>query len=836
MMTRIGYYLIIWLFFIGIGKIQAQILNISPDKYLSHEEDSNWVTFHCENKVSVRIEQVTPEIFKIWYDTDGFRANNGSFAVVAENSKHKENLNLTENAQNIEIYTSTLIVRIQKDPFQIQFFDKYQKLLLEDYQDKGFIKEEEKMSVYKTLRPNEAIYGMGEKTGLLNRRGKEFKMWNSDKPCYSTTEDPLYKSIPFFFSNYGYGIYFDNTYKTTFNFGASSNEYYSFGTPGGEMIYYFLYGPSYKQIIQNYIYLTGKPIMPPNWALGFAQCRGLLTNEKLSREIAEGYRQRQIPCDIIYQDIGWTNYLQNFEWREGNYIDPVKMISDLEKEGFKVIVSQDPVISQNNKEQWKEADQSGYFTKDIRTGKSYNMPWPWGGNCGIVDFTKPEVAEWWGTYQQKAIDAGVRGFWTDMGEPAWSNEESSDRLFMQHHLGMHNEIHNVYGLTWDKVVTEEFDKRNPNRRIFQMTRSAFAGMQRYTFGWSGDSGNGSNVTDGWGQLEAELPLALSAGMSGIPFWSCDISGYCGDIKDYEAMSELYTRWLQFGVFNPLSRIHHEGNNAVEPWLFGDETEQLCKKAIELKYRLFPYIYNYSHEAFETGLPLMRAMMLEFPEDRECENLSSQFMFGSELLVAPVLEEGASVKKIYLPKGEWFDFNHPKETFPGGKWIDYPVTLGTIPIFVKGGSIIPTMPVMQYINENPNYPLIIELFPPSVNKKATVEIYEDDGETNDYKKNIYGKKIVRFYNKKEQWELENEEKSENNFQLNNRNIVFHIHLNEAPAAILISGKKMKPVNQKDEFEFSSKEMKELVWSWNKTLNVCTICVPARLKNERIIMEK
>jgi alpha-glucosidase len=836
MMIKQRYSLILSLLFFGMVTLQVHAAGTSPGKYVSHEVSVNSVTFHCENQISVRMEQLTPGIFKIWYDTDGFHANNASFAVIDENFTNKEKLNISETPQNFEIYTSSLIVRIQKNPFQIQFFDKYQKLLLEDFQENGFVKEEAKMLVYKSLRPNETIYGLGEKNGSINRRGQQFKMWNSDKPCYSTTEDPLYKSIPFFFSNFGYGIFFDNTFKTTFDFGATSNEFYSFGTPGGEMIYYFIFGPSYKQIIQNYIQLTGNPIMPPNWALGFAQCRGLLTNEKLTRDIAKGYRDRQIPLDIIYQDIGWTNYLQNFEWREGNYTDPVKMLSDLEKDGFKVIVSQDPVISQNNKKQWMEADSLGYFTKDIRTGKSYDMPWPWGGNCGVVDFTKPEVADWWGTYQQKAIDAGVRGFWTDMGEPAWSNEESAERLFMQHHLGMHNEMHNVYGMTWDKVVTEQFEKRNPNTRVFQMTRSAFAGMQRYTFGWSGDVGNGNNMTEGWGQLEAQLPLALSAGISGIPFWSCDISGYCGDIKDYEAMSELYVRWIQFGAFNPLSRIHHEGNNAVEPWLFGAEAELLSKEAIELKYRLFPYIYSYSREAFETGLPIMRAMSLEFPEDKQCENLNSQFMFGAELLVAPVFEEGASLKKVYLPKGEWFDFNHPQVSYIGGNWIEYPVELKTIPMFVKSGSIIPTMPVMNYIGEKSDYPLILDVFPAKVNKKAKVEIYEDDGETNNYKRNVYVKRLVQCESKIDQMEIGYNEKVENNFEFKNRDLIYKLHLKDAPSGVLLSDKKMKPFKVKTEPIGNSIKIELASWNWDKESGILTIYVPATLKNEKLVIEK
>ena len=244
-----------------------------------------------------------------------------------------------------------------------------------------------------------------------------------------------------------------------------------------------------------------------------------------------------------------------------------------------MILSQDPVISQNNHLQWDEADQKQFFVKDIRTNKSYDMPWPWGGNCGVVDFTLPEVADWWGELQQKPLDDGVSGFWTDMGEPAWSNEEDLDRLNMKHHIGMHDEIHNVYGLTWDKVVTEQFNKRNPNKRVFQMTRAAYAGLQRYTFGWTGDSGNPYEVEDGWDQLSNQVNVGISAGLGGIPFWTTDISGYCGDITDYPGMAELYTRWMQFGVFNPLSRAHHEGDNAVEPWMFGEVAERNSKKLL-----------------------------------------------------------------------------------------------------------------------------------------------------------------------------------------------------------------------------------------------------------------
>jgi alpha-glucosidase len=791
--------------------------NNTAYEIIGYDVEKNSVKFSFSDSSAMLLELYSDGIVKVWIDPEGtFERNNDSYAVLSNQAQNA--FNIAETPQGYEVYTDDLIIRINKSPFCIRFFDKYQKLLLEDYQDRGFVVNEEGMAVSKTLRPDENIYGLGEKAGPLNRSGRSYKMWNSDKPCYGVNEDPLYKSITFFMSNYGYGLFFDNTYKTTYDFGENDKSYYTFSTPGGEMVYYFLFGPTYKEIISRYIELTGNPIMPPKWAFGFSQCRGMLTNEKLTRDIAEGYRKRNIPCDIIYQDIGWTQHLQDFEWRDDNYENPVQMLDELKEQGFKVIVSQDPVISQSNEIQWREADSLGYFTTDVRTGKAYDMPWPWGGNCGVVDFTNPDVADWWGAYQQKVIDDGVRGFWTDMGEPAWSNEESTDRLNMKHHDGMHAEIHNVYGLTWDKVVTEQFEKRNPNTRIFQMTRAAFAGLQRYTFGWSGDTGNGYNVTEGWKQLANQIPVGLSAGMGGIPFWSCDISGYCGDIKDYDAMGELYARWMQFGVFNPLSRAHHEGNNAVEPWLFGDRVEAISKAAIELKYSLFPYIYSYAREAYDTGMPLMRAMFLEFPDDSETDDLGSQFMFGEELLVAPVVEQAAAVKRVYLPDGVWYDYHDPRVSYDGGQWIDFPVTLETIPLFVKQGAVIPTMPVMQYIHEDPGYPLIYEVFPARINRSASFIVYEDDGETNDYKRDVGLKRIFECKTFRSGFEIFLEKKVMKNYIGRERKKIIRLHSRKKPVRITtFEGDKLK----KGERHFIKSR---LSWRYDKDQKMCIIQVP------------
>ncbi|MEA4950135.1 MAG: glycoside hydrolase family 31 protein, partial [Petrimonas sp.] len=591
--------------------------NAKAKECISYTKEGNRIVFNADDGSKLSLDILSGSVVKVWFDPVGtFVRANQSFAVVNENAEDTGNINVNDEPSSYEIYTSRLRIRMNKNPMQLQIFDKWQKLLFSDFKGIGHISDSTAKKAYKVLRNDEQFFGLGEKSGPLNRRGRAYKMWNSDRPCYSTTEDPLYKSIPFFMSSYQYGIFLDNTYKTEFKFGTESDEYYSFEAPDGAFIYYFIFGKDYKDILSQDIALTGQPILPPKWAFGFSQSRGLYTKEAQALETAAEFRKRQIPCDIIYQDIGWTQHLQDFEWREGNYVNPRQMLSTLGQQGFKVILSQDPVISQANRKQWEEANRLGFFVKDVRTGKAYDMPWPWGGNCGVVDFSVPGVADWWGEYQQKPLDDGARGFWTDMGEPAWSNEEEPDRLYMQHHIGMHDEIHNVSGLTWDQAVKDQFEKRNPDKRLYQMTRSAYAGLQRYTFGWSGDSGNGNDVLEGWGQLQNQVAVGISAGLGGIPFWTTDISGYCGDITDYPAMAELYTRWMQFGIFNPLSRAHHEGDNAVEPWKFGETAEKNSKAAIELKYQLFPYLYTYARKAHDTGLPIMRGLFMEYPHDEE----------------------------------------------------------------------------------------------------------------------------------------------------------------------------------------------------------------------------
>ncbi len=789
----------------------------------SYIKKGNQVIFNGKDGAKLSLTMNSNSVIKIWFDKSGkFTRSNPSFAVVNEKLENIGDISVNEEPSAYEIFTTKLRIRINKNPMQLQIFDKYQKLIYSDFKDQGQVSDGKSVKAYKVLRSDEQFFGLGEKTGPLNRRGRNYKMWNSDRPCYSTTEDPIAKSIPFFMSSYRYGIFLDNTYKTEFKFGTESQDYYSFEAPDGAFVYYFIYGKDYKDIHQQYINLTGQPIMPPKWALGFAQSRGLYTKENQALEVASEFRKRKIPIDIIYQDIGWTQNLQDFEWRKGNYTNPKAMLKKLKDDGFKMIVSQDPVISQKANKQWTEADKLGYFVKDVRTNKSYDMPWPWGGNCGVVDFTIPEVADWWGKYQQKPLDDGISGFWTDMGEPAWSNEEDTDRLNMKHRIGMHDEIHNVYGLTWDKVVKEQFEKRNPNKRIFQMTRSAYAGLQRYTFGWTNDSGNGNDVLEGWAQMENQVAVGISAGLGGIPFWTTDISGYCGDITDYPAMAELYTRWMQFGIFCPLSRAHHEGDNAVEPWMFGEVAEKNTKAAIELKYQLFPYLYTYSRKAHDTGLPITRGLFMEYPNDAEAAKIDNQFIFGEELLVAPVLKKGERVKRVYLPDGEWIDFNDKKTEYLGGQTVPYKAPLNTIPIFVRKASIVPMMPVMQYIHEKKDYPVIFHIFPNYEDEKTSFSLYEDDGENQDYLKDIFSRTNIVCTTKAAGYDIEITPEDKGFRQSDKRNFVLSILTEKRPKSVLVNGKEIGFLAA-DAMDIE-KDVTKTQWSWDDKGNKLLIKIP------------
>ena len=752
--------------------------------------------FPAGKEAKVLLRFCSPAVVRVEYAFDGQFLHKAPTPAVVSDDLEEVNVLLEADGSAYDMHTGAVRVVVEPDPFCIKVYDNYQTLLVADIPG-GYRKDGDHIVCTKNFPRNESVFGLGEKGGLLERRGGIYTMWNSDKPCYCADEDPLYKSIPFFMSSRRYGIFFDNSWRTTFDF--TGRDQYTFEADGGAMVYYIIAGEDYKDILQQYIRLTGRPVMPPKWALGFSQCRGLYTWQDQALEVARKFRALEIPCDVIYQDIGWTQYLQDFTWREDHYSNPRAMLDTLHGLGFHMVVSQDPVISQKNAVQWRQADSLGLLAKDVRTGKSYDMPWPWGGRCGVVDFTNPAAASWWGDWQQKPIDDGVDGFWTDMGEPAWSNEEEKDRLYMQHYAGPHAAVHNAYGLYWDRVVTEEFNRRNPDKRLFQMTRAAFAGMQRYTFSWTGDSGDARRMTDSWEQFAYQIPMMLSAGLGGIPFITGDITGYCGSIEDYVDAAELYVRWMQFGLFTPLSRAHHEGDTAVEPWMFPPFPMEAAKKAIELKYTLLPYIYTCAREAYETGMPLMRAMFLEYPEDRECRRTDMQFMFGPSLLVAPVVEKGARTREVYLPKGRWYDWADGT-VYEGGHYVTVPAPLDKTPVLVKEGAMVPTVPVVMHTAEAEGAPLTLRCYPKE-GETVRYTLYEDDGTSLGYQRGEYALTSFSCHLEGGVYNISFESESFGGYQAPRHSAVKMQCPGKKAKAVYVNGKKVKAHSTNNFITFS-----------------------------------
>ncbi|MBU6409189.1 MAG: glycoside hydrolase family 31 protein, partial [Verrucomicrobia bacterium] len=591
--------------------------------------------------------------------------------------------------------------------------------------------------VAKQLWNDEHVYGLGEKNGALDKRGRalggyDYVMWNSDVYGYDASTDPMYVSVPFYLvvrHGIAYGIFLDNTWRGFFDIGHQQPGILNFGAAGGELDYYFIYGPNPKQVIERYTDLTGRMPLPPLWSLGFNQSRYSYYPEARVRLLADTFRMKRIPADAIWLDIHYQKNFKPFTWDTARFPHPKKMLADLRKQGFRVVTIVDPHPKvEKGYAPYDEGIAGNYFVKNP-DGSAYEAPvWPAEaahnpGPSVFPDFSDPAARKWWGSLYANFLDAGVAGIWNDMDEPAIFDSPTGtmplDTVFdNEGRPATSRQIHNVYGQLMSRATFEGLSRLRPNRRPFVLTRASFAGGQRYAAVWTGD-----NSSD-WSSLRQSITTLLGFGLSGFPFVGSDIGGFIGAPD-----GELYARWLEAGVFYPFMRAHSTfGSPDKEPWSFGPRVELINKKTIELRYELLPEIYNVMHQAAVTGLPALRPLFLEFPADNTVSGTSDEFMFGDDLLVSPVLQQGETIHNAYLPAGDWFDYRTGRK-FQGGKTSSIPVTLQTIPMFVRAGAFIFRQPVIQFTGQMPGNPLRV-LIAPSTNSAGS--FYEDDGESLDYR--------------------------------------------------------------------------------------------------------
>jgi len=626
------------------------------------------------------------------------------------------------------VRTPELEVRLQLAPFRISFYDRSGHLIAKDADRLGMAWDGARVHCWKWMPSDEQYFGLGEKSGQLEKRGHAYVMWNTDAYGWCNSTDPLYESVPFFIGLRGgraYGLFFDNTWRSSFDMGVEAPDQYSFGAEGGELNYYFFYGPDPKKVIQRYTELVGRMPLPARWAIGYHQSRYSYYPESCVRFIADNFRQRQIPCDALFLDIDYMDGYRVFTWDKSRFPDPPRLLADLRKQGFKVVTIIDPGIKVDpNYRAYAQGVAEGNFVKKPDGQLYIGKVWP--GDSAFPDFTSEKVRAWWGSLYKGLIDDGVAGFWNDMNEPSIFDVPSKtmdlDAIFDDHGLhSPHAKIHNVYGMLMSEATRAGTLELRPNERPLVITRATYAGGQRYAAVWTGDN---SSL---WEHLRLSLPELMTMGLSGLTFAGADIGGFA-----LSPSAELYTRWLEAGVFYPYCRTHTEkGSRNQEPWSFGNRMEEINRRAVELRYRLMPYLYDAFHEAAESGLPVMRALLLDYPDDPQAVGQNYEFLFGDDLLVAPVVKSDEREWDVYLPRGVWYDF-WTDQRYTGPRHVNVEAPLDRVPVFVRGGAIIPTQQVVEYTDQAPVDPLTFEIYPAG---NSTREYYEDDGLSFDYQRGV-----------------------------------------------------------------------------------------------------
>ena len=548
------------------------------------------------------------------------------------------------------------------------------------------------------LAENEKIFGGGERALPLNRRGYKFSLYNNPAYGYSNGADALNFSVPFFTSSDGYGLFFDNVSKGYADIGKTNSKNFEAGFVSGEINVFIIFGKDYKEILSSYYKLTGTQPLPPRWAMGNFMSRFGYTSEAQTKEIAGKMKKESIPFDAIIFDLFWfgdsiKGTLGNLDWvNKTKWPDPKKMIGDFKKDNINSILIAEPFILKGTKN-YDAAKK--YFAVDS-AGMPFNLTDFYFGQGGLLDIFRKDAGNWiWNNHYKKQIANGVSGWWTDLGEPEKHPAEIRHNMKS---LGINrlmtaNEVHNAYGHYWNKMLFENYAKEFPNQRLFHLNRSGFAGSQRFSiFPWSGD------ISRSWSGLQAQLPLMLGMSMSGIPYIHADAGGFAGGEGD----NELYVRWLQYAAFTPIFRPHGTAlfevdKNAFsfpsEPALIDTPYRGYAKQVVHLRYSMLPYNYTLAYKQASKGEPLVAPLYYYYPKDTAAINVQDEFMWGENILVAPVLEKGIKERKIYLPKGKWYrnnGFNYYEGT------VTDQLKMEEIPVYIKAGSFIPTVQQSYFI--------------------------------------------------------------------------------------------------------------------------------------------
>ncbi|MER2600250.1 MAG: glycoside hydrolase family 31 protein [Caldilineales bacterium] len=689
---------------------------------------------HC-GAAALRIELLAPALLRLRLAPDGHFDHGFSYAV-ARTEWPATPVEFRADDEVLELRSAALICRVQRVPCRLSIWDAQERLLLADAAGLGWsepVNGDRAVAWHLHLPEGAHYYGLGEKAFPMERRGRRFELYNTDPAGYAPYDEPINQSIPFFMAllpvsfpltaaqmgnaTAAAGVLLDNPARSFFDFGYTQPDTLSIEAEAGELRAYVMAAPRLADVLESYTALTGRSALPPLWALGYHQARWSYPDEATVRDLAAQFRRRRIPCDAVYLDIDYMDGYRCFTWNRAAFPDPRGMIADLRGAGIKTVAIIDAGVKADAATGYAVHDEGVARDVFLRTADGERFMAPvWPGDCYFPDFTDPAARAWWGEQYAGLLADGVAGFWNDMNEPALFDGHvlPDDAPFHYEGFGArHSEAHNVYGTQMARATADGLARLQPGLRQLVISRAAFAGHQRHAMVWTGD--NHST----WEHLRLTVAMGLSLGLSGLAFHGADVGGFMGDCT-----GELLARWTQLGALTPFFRNHSSlGTRAQEPWAFGAEIEAICRRAIELRYRLLPLIYTAFWQNAQTGVPITRPLVLTHQYDPRVAALDDQFMLGDDLLAAPVLEPGARGRWLYLPAGRWYDFDTGAR-LEGGRnhWANAP--LDTIPLFVRGGSVLPMQAVQQHTDEAPAATITLRVYAGI----GESQWYEDDGRT------------------------------------------------------------------------------------------------------------
>lgn len=572
-----------------------------------------------------------------------------------------------------------------------------------------------------------AYYGFGEKTGPLQKRGQRMVFWNTDPydPAwggYGPGQDPLYQSIPFYVAladdGVAHGVFTDDPRRLVIDVAAAAAGEVRLETPAALVDQYVVLGPGVEDVARRYVQLTGRPPLPPRWALGLHQSRWGYTADE-ARAVARRYRAEAIPLDALWLDIQHMDGFRTFTWDPAQYPDPTAFVAELTALDVRTIVIADPCLKADPAwDVWRAAEAGDHLLR--RPDGSMYLGTAWPGTCGFPDVTAARTRAWWADHVGWPLSHGVAGIWLDVNEPTTFEQPSvSNDVPVDGDgdpaIATMAEAHNLYALHEARATWDGFRAAAPTRRPFVLSRAGYAGIQRYAAVWTGD------VPSTWHGLAESLPMMLNLSLSGVALVGSDVGGYAGG-----ATPELYARWLALGAHSPFFRVHTTRDAPrQEPWEFGTEVRDIARDLAEWRSSLAPYLYSALAAAHETGAPVLRPLVLAAPADPVVRELGDQALLGRDLLVAPVLAEGATTRSIYLPAGRWFEF-WSGAVRDGGARFETGVTRAALPVWVRAGAVIPRQDPAPSHAGVPAGPLYLDVYP-AADATTTSVLYEDEGD-------------------------------------------------------------------------------------------------------------